>query len=526
MTTPPSADLVPVVQRLAPVHLLRGAIAGLIVIAALTGATPLSVAPAVLIAVSALYVVGLGSIEALWWRTMSGESRPGLIGLLLVIDGLYLAWAGAATGGASGIVGLLILLHVAGVTLLISHRTGVKIALWHALLLYGAHELHQIGVITSAGLGAEPYRWLVVYTAVLGLVAFATAQLSAVNERELRRRRADFEALAEFSAELVQTEGVPAVAQALADRLHSALGFPRVVVLSGDGRRLLAAAGVPHPAGRLPAAGPGSVIHRVCAHGRTELVGRLTDQDDGLSVLLPGACNLVVVPLKGEGGADSVLVAEHGSRRGGRIQQQVLSALERFADHGALALRAAQLVEALHQLATLDGLTGTVNRRAFDEALTAEVSRAIRSAEAHPDDPESGRVALLLLDVDNFKSVNDTYGHQVGDDVLRQLAATFMAASRDFDTVARYGGEEFAVILPGCDSAAAVATAERLRLLVQEAATTVPLTVSIGVSLVPEHADAPDVLVKTADDALLAAKAAGRNRVVLFPAAGSQILTP
>ncbi|MEX0659822.1 MAG: GGDEF domain-containing protein [Egibacteraceae bacterium] len=511
MKAPGMDGLVPVTERLAPVRWLRGAIAVLVLAAAAMGATPLTVAAENLVAVTVLYLVGSVSLEEVWRRT--GASGLGSVGGLLVLDGVYLAWAGAATGGGAGIVAYLVLLHVAGVTLLVSYRTGVKVALWHSLLLYGAHELHDLGVITAAGLGAEPGRWLVAYAAVLWVVAFATASLSAVNERELRRGRADLEALAGFAAELDQVDDVPAVAGVLAQRLHTTFGFTRVVVLGGDDHStLLAHAGTVPAAAAPSAAGPGSVLRRACAGRTTLLVGGLDDDDDGLARLLPAAGNLVVVPLPGEGGTLGVVVAEHGEAR---IERRVVSALERFADHGALALRAARLLDEQRRLATIDGLTGTGNRRAFDDALAAEVSRAMRASEHAADGDEGEQVALLLLDIDWFKTVNDTHGHQVGDDVLRQVGATLMASARGFDTVARYGGEEFAVIVPGCDRAAAHAAAERLRRRVEQASTVVPITASVGVALAPEHADTPEVLIKAADDALLAAKAAGRNRVLV-----------
>lgn len=510
-----SADLVPVADRLAPVRWVRGAMAALIVLAAATGATPLAIGLELLVAVTTLYVVGLAALEELWRRTTPSGWRP--IGVLLLIDGLYLAWAGAATGGASGIVAFLVLLHVAAVTLLVSYRTGVKVALWHSLLLYGAYELHELELISAAGFGAEPYRWLLAYTAVLWLVAVATTSLSAVNERELRRRRADLEALADFAAALDQADDPASVAQTLAERVRAAFGFSRVVVLGGDALpAVLAAAGVPPHGAALPAPGPGSVLRRAADERHSQLVGQLDADDAGLQALLPGAGNLLVIPLVGDRTVLGVLVAEHGGRPGARVERRLVTTVERFADHGALALRAARLLQATRRLATVDGLTGTANRRAFDEALSAEVSRAVRAAEAHhPRDPHPDGVALLLLDIDHFKTVNDTHGHQVGDDVLCGVAATLMAGARGFDTVARYGGEEFAVILPGCDAAAAQAAAERLRRQIEHADLPVSVTASVGVALGPEHGDAPAALVKAADDALLRAKAAGRNRVVL-----------
>lgn len=509
MTTTPTADLVPLTERLAPVRRLRGAVAALVVLGALTGATPLDVAPAHLVAVTLLYLVGLASLEEAW-RRMRPTPGAGPVGLLLVIDGLYLAWAGAATGGVGGIVAYLVLLHVVGVTLLISYRTGVKIALWHVLLLYGSHHLHDLGALAAGGLGIEPARWLGVYALVVLVVAVATASLSAVNERELRRRRTDFEALAELATVLNTARDPRAVADALADRLRTTFGFARVVVLGGeDLRTVLGTAGGVLTDGVL-AAGPGAALRRARAGSGTQLVGHLGSDDEGLAALLPGARNLLVVTLQGDGGTLGVVVAEHGHSR---IEQRVVGAVERFADHGALALRAAYLLDAQRRLATIDGLTGTKNRRAFDQALAAEVSRAARAVETG----SGGQVALLLLDIDWFKAVNDTHGHQVGDDVLRQVGATLLGTARGFDTVARYGGEEFAVILPGCDATAARAAAERLRHHIEHAETAVPVTASFGVALSPGHADTPEILVKAADDALLAAKEAGRNRVVLAP---------
>jgi diguanylate cyclase (GGDEF)-like protein len=167
-------------------------------------------------------------------------------------------------------------------------------------------------------------------------------------------------------------------------------------------------------------------------------------------------------------------------------------------------LRNAALLEQMERMANTDGLTHIANRRTFEANLDKEMARSIRSGEP---------VSLVMLDIDYFKVLNDTWGHQKGDEVLREVAVALQAGSREFDTIARYGGEEFAVILPGTGPDAAWAGAQRLHRLVTEGVTSVPITVSLGVASAPMGAQTTQSLVKAADDALYQAKRAGRNRV-------------
>jgi diguanylate cyclase (GGDEF)-like protein len=162
-----------------------------------------------------------------------------------------------------------------------------------------------------------------------------------------------------------------------------------------------------------------------------------------------------------------------------------------------------------------DGLTGVANRRLFDETFAREWGRAQRAGAS---------LALLMADIDHFKKHNDQYGHQAGDDCLKQVAAALAAAARRAgDLVARYGGEEFAVLLPGMDVASAAALAERMRKAVEairlpyvEATATRHVGVSIGVAaVVPGGSLRPEALVSAADEALYRAKAVGRNQVIV-----------
>src|SRR5579863_7585861 len=175
---------------------------------------------------------------------------------------------------------------------------------------------------------------------------------------------------------------------------------------------------------------------------QTLLLSRFDPRDDPwLLGLLPGGRNFILVPLRAEGGCVGTLVIEHRSRSGSRVERRLVSIIERFASHAALALRNASLLEEMERMASTDGLTQVANRRTFEADLRREVARSMRSEEP---------LSIVMLDIDDFKRLNDTYGHQVGDDVLRQVAATLVAGSREVDSISRYGGEEFAVILPGC----------------------------------------------------------------------------
>ncbi len=164
----------------------------------------------------------------------------------------------------------------------------------------------------------------------------------------------------------------------------------------------------------------------------------------------------------------------------------------------------------LELLATTDAMTGLLNRRRFVEMVNAEMGRVRRYGRP---------AALLVLDVDNFKKVNDEFGHPVGDQVLQQLAERIRSGLREIDTAGRIGGEEFAVLLPEIDPDGARAVAERIRTSVaceglQTARGTLHVTLSIGLALTdPAAGQDFSILYHQADHALLQAKQAGRNRV-------------
>ncbi|HEY1493754.1 MAG TPA: diguanylate cyclase [Candidatus Solibacter sp.] len=168
-----------------------------------------------------------------------------------------------------------------------------------------------------------------------------------------------------------------------------------------------------------------------------------------------------------------------------------------------------QAREALREQATHDGLTGLLNRTSILEKLDDELSRAARDGSS---------VSVLMVDLDRFKSVNDTQGHLAGDAVLREASSRLRSASRRYDSVGRYGGEEFLVVLPGSEAPAATLQAERLREAIAGTpfrADSRPLGMTCSIGLACSSHCAPEVLIREADDALYLAKANGRNRVVV-----------
>jgi diguanylate cyclase (GGDEF)-like protein len=181
-----------------------------------------------------------------------------------------------------------------------------------------------------------------------------------------------------------------------------------------------------------------------------------------------------------------------------------------LAAQASVSMENVDLHELVQLQAVTDDLTGLFNHRRFQEVVDTEVERARRFEQP---------LGLLMLDIDDFKQVNDTHGHQQGDIVLREVAGVLRASSREIDEPARYGGEELAVALPQTDLEGAYLLAERVRTAIE--ALEIPLlngegnlrvTASFGVSAIPETADGKDALVASADAALYRAKGAGKNR--------------
>ena len=441
-----STEIVPVSERARYMNGFRAVLVALTAVLMFAAPASLSVPRVDLAYTVGAYALIAAAGHALFSNV--GRLQIWVFGLLLLLDGAFLAWAAYATGSAESPLRFAMVLHVIAVALLASYRTGLKVALWHSLLLtvvFYAQEGGALDPIIHAGIGVgTPFQRLLEFAGLFWVVAMATAAFSSVNERELRRRRYDTEALATMATTLESVTDPAAVAATVVDAVAQTFDFERVVLIARRGNEpaaVLASHGNVAPAGNLAFDPTTSGVAASASNGHLSVLVESLDptEDLGLSRLLPGARNVVVVPLVAEGETLGALVAVHGRKVGARISRRVVSMTERFVSHGTLALRNAWLLDQVKRMASTDGLTGVANRAAFDQALSAELARAAR----HRED-----VSLLLLDIDHFKALNDRHGHQVGDQVLRLVGATLNAMSREFDTSARYGGEEFAVLLP------------------------------------------------------------------------------
>jgi diguanylate cyclase (GGDEF)-like protein len=206
------------------------------------------------------------------------------------------------------------------------------------------------------------------------------------------------------------------------------------------------------------------------------------------------------------------------ARRGGRFTEPERELFHYLAGQASVSLENVGLHETVERQAVTDDLTGLSNRRAFDETITTEVERSRRF-----DQP----VSLVMVDIDDFKTVNDRHGHLLGDEVLRRVADVLRASGREIDEPARYGGEELAMVLPGTDLEGAYNLAERIREGIADLRIPLPdgevlqVTASLGAAVRPGSADDVIGLVRSADQALYEAKRSGKNRTVRASAVAS-----
>jgi diguanylate cyclase (GGDEF)-like protein len=224
----------------------------------------------------------------------------------------------------------------------------------------------------------------------------------------------------------------------------------------------------------------------------------------------PNLPSLLVLPLLHHGRVLGTLIL--GARRRHAFGDTVRPTLEVLASHLAVSLSNARMVHKLETMATTDGLTGLLNKRAMLEAATQKVAAAQRFGR---------KLSVLVTDIDFFKKVNDTYGHDVGDLVIKGLGEILKRTKRTTDVVARFGGEEFVILCEQTDEAGALQLGERIREELKKTkfrTPTGPLTVtcSVGAATFPVAGETWDDLFKAADEALYASKRGGRDRVTIY----------
>lgn len=376
----------------------------------------------------------------------------------LLVDAAWVSGAAYYSGGSESPLIWLFVLVAVGATLGYSARTGLKSALVCSLGYLTLRWYEEEALFTSETAGR--------LVAFLTVVAVAAAG-AAASERELRRRA------------------------------------QRMKVLHDAGRRLLGAA---EPEAMVTAAR--EAAEQLMPGWRVTV--RRSGGPDSVRFAREGESALVVVPAPtGPGGPVGALECRRPpARTRGPVRHVVrasgLEALELLATAFGSALWRVELMSQLERQSLTDALTGLANRRAFDQELARELTRAQRSG-----DP----VALCMMDVDRFKAYNDIHGHQAGDEALVGVGRAVCAAARAADRPARYGGEEVALLLPATRLKDALAVAERVRQSVaNEPLLAGGVTVSIGVA-VADRPCSPADLVEAADRALYLAKANGRNRI-------------
>lgn len=497
----PRRDVAPVADRMTAFMAFRVVAAGLLAVLGEISGVP---ATSMFLTLTAGYL-GLGAGLTLLSHTSWRWVRAGAFAAGLLVDGLYLQYQHTRLG-AEVPVDLAIAAFLVAACLLASFRTGLRVALVQSLLLILSLRGQDTGLIPVAPGGTPDNAALAAELGTLWLVILTTATAVSVHERELRRRRYDAEALQHFAATLHHDTTAEAVAERILRFGTEDLLGRRGAVVRQHRRALELVAG--QGTARPPHVADGevsSVLALAALSRDPTLVLRLDPLRDGwLDALLPSARRVVVVRL--DVGLDERmwLVLEHRSRRGRRVERRFVAALSQAASTASLALDRVRLLSEATLRASQDALTGVPNRRSLDDLLERLTAAHQRSGAGF---------SVVMVDVDRFKMINDTLGHQAGDEVLQQVAATLAGQLRKNETIARYGGEEFAVVLPGAGTRAAVAVAERLRVALHGITGPVSVTASFGVASVPEDASDGVGATALADAALMRAKQDGRDRV-------------
>ncbi len=459
------------------------------------------------------------SVAGEWARRRTLRFEYWIITALLLLDGLYLGCAMYATGGTQSPIRFVVYLHLVAVSLLASYRTGLKIALWHSLLLLvvvyaqAARLLAPVDVTPGA---IEFDRMPVLNVTSFWLFAIATSIFSALNERELRQRRADLQALVDVGARLDSAADAIQQAGIVLEALIERFGFERGLLLGESDGRVVVLAAHGTPEAPTTSTDPDWIVRRAWERRQILPVKQLDPaRDPQMAQLMPDARNVLVAPMFADGRAVGAIVVEHRARRRPGVERRTAAMLGQFASVAALNLRNAVLLQHVQDLAERDSLTGAANRRMFQVALE-------RILHGHEIRPRPERVtAVLFLDLDDFKVVNDTLGHAAGDALLIAVTERISNLVRDGDLVARLGGDEFAVLI---DDDATLSRARKMaaRLVFELRAPYVlgdkhvVVTASVGIASARDAIGGAIDLVRNADVAMYMAKANGKAGFAIF----------
>ena len=515
---PSRADYASLNDRMRYLFALRLAVALVALISGAARPEALGVPYASIAGVTGGYVLLSVALEV--GRRRSSRFGYSLLTVLLLLDGMYLAAVTYATGGTQSPFRFLIYLHLVAVSLLGSYRTGLKIALWHSLLLFvvlyaqAANLVPPVDVIP--GRAIEFDRMPVINVTSLWLFALATSVFSALNERELRQRRADLQTMVDVGARLDEARDPVVQSRIVLDGLIERFEFSRGLIVGVSDGQLLALAGHDTEPLRTTKVDPDAIVERAWEQRAPLPVRRLDAASNPfLAEVLPDASNILVAPMIADGRPVGAIVLETGSRRVFGIERRVVAVVAQLASIAALNLRNAVLLRHVQDLAERDSLTGAANRHMFQMSLERVLDPGSAS---HRADRVS---AVLFIDLDDFKVVNDTLGHSAGDALLVAVTERIDGLVRDSDLVARLGGDEFAILttdLP--DLSRSRSMAERLvrelraPYLIEGKA--VSVTASIGIASARDAVDGARDMVRNADVAMYMAKANGKAGFAIF----------
>ncbi|HYI15487.1 MAG TPA: diguanylate cyclase, partial [Thermomicrobiales bacterium] len=356
----------------------------------------------------------------------------------------------------------------------------------------------------SKPLGPTDFEILTTIANHLGM-AF---ERSAAYEAE-RRSRTAIEAIQRVAAIVSSTLDTDEALRRIVETLATVFGYPFVSISLIDGERLDSAAWHGLPLGSIPpplVLGEG-VAGRVAQTGAGELALRFS-RDDEHGLARADSRSQIAVPIFCAGELAGVLSVEGNHDL--PLTEHDLELLQTFAEHAGTTITNARRYEHVQQLAMRDPITDLPNYRQFQTRLFSELARSDRHERP---------LALLAIDLDEFKNINDAFGHLAGDEVLRQIGARLLTQLRESDGLARYAGDEFVVILPETDRTLAQAIADRLHDIIADrpfaisSGHNVIVALSIGVAAYPADASTADDLIRAADSAMYWVKRTRRGIV-------------
>ncbi|HEX5166037.1 MAG TPA: diguanylate cyclase, partial [Thermomicrobiales bacterium] len=320
-----------------------------------------------------------------------------------------------------------------------------------------------------------------------------------------RRSRTAMEAIQRVATIVSSTLDSDEALRRIVEMLATVFGYSYVSISLIDGEQLDSTAWHGLPEGSVPPPfilGAG-VAGRVAQTGLAELVDLFT-ADEESSIARADTTSQIVVPIRCSGELAGVISVEGTEQQ--PLTRHDLELLQTFAEHAGTVISNARRYEQVQQLALRDPITDLPNYRQFQTRLNAELARSERHGRP---------LALLVIDLDGFKSINDAFGHLAGDEVLRQIGSRLLAELRESDVLARYAGDEFVVILPETDRSLAQQIAGRLHSAIASqpfrvsSGQQVIVSLSIGVAAFPDDATSDDGLVRAADSAMYQLKRGG-----------------